>query len=122
MVSVQAFEELRKNVEKEITALRSEVVKIPEFLKFKQGKEEEEQAYRAAADKDIKTFIQEVRTQFQIESQQTNEKLEMTIAEVRSRDDAHKSAMDQLNNKMDQFVKEAQFPRARRTRTQDEAA
>ena len=40
MVSVQTFEELKRNVEKEITSLRSEVVKIPEFLKFKQGKEE----------------------------------------------------------------------------------
>ena len=61
-MSVQTFEELRKNVEKEITALTSDVVKIPAFLKFKQGKEEEAQAYRSAADKDINTFIQDVRT------------------------------------------------------------
>ena len=93
-VTTQAFDEYKKMVETEIIAIKAEIVKL----------REEEVNYRTVADNDIKAVISTIKSQFTIEGQQTNDRMEAIAAEARSRD-------EMINNKLDAMIQESQMPR-----------
>ena len=92
-VTTQAFDKFKSYIANELSSIRSDFVKLPEFLTYRRNLEDEQANYRMTADADIKSVIQGIKGQFTIESQQANEKMEIIANESRARDEVIGSSM-----------------------------